>query len=46
VSGAYVVCTHSGVTLAAVLARLVASEIRSGEADPLLEAYRPGRFTG
>lgn len=44
--GAYVVCTHSGVTLAAVLARLVAAEVRSGEADPLLDAYRPGRFTG
>lgn len=43
-SGAYVVCTHSGVTLAAVLARLVAAEIRTGEEDPLLAPYRPGRF--
>jgi glycine/D-amino acid oxidase-like deaminating enzyme len=42
--GAYVVCTHSGVTLAAILARLVAAEIRSGEPDPLLEPYRPDRF--
>lgn len=42
--GAYVVCTHSGVTLAAVLARLVTAEIRTGEADPLLDPYRPGRF--
>jgi glycine/D-amino acid oxidase-like deaminating enzyme len=42
--GAYVVCTHSGVTLAAVLARLVAAEIRTGEPDPLLAPYRPGRF--
>lgn len=46
VPGAYVVCTHSGVTLAAVLARLVAAEVRSGEPDPLLDAYRPSRFTG
>ena len=42
--GAYVVCTHSGVTLAAILARLVTAEIRTGEADPLLAPYRPGRF--
>jgi glycine/D-amino acid oxidase-like deaminating enzyme len=42
--GAYVVCTHSGVTLAAVLARLVTAEIRTGEADPLLAPYRPARF--
>lgn len=42
--GAYVVCTHSGVTLAAILARLVAAEIRTGEADPLLAPYRPSRF--
>jgi glycine/D-amino acid oxidase-like deaminating enzyme len=42
--GAYVVCTHSGVTLAAVLARLVAAEIRTGEPDPLLAPYRPERF--
>lgn len=42
--GAYVVCTHSGVTLAAILARLVTGEIRSGEADPLLAPYRPRRF--
>jgi glycine/D-amino acid oxidase-like deaminating enzyme len=43
---AYVVCTHSGVTLAAILARLAAAELRGGEADPMLAAYRPGRFTG
>jgi glycine/D-amino acid oxidase-like deaminating enzyme len=42
--GAYVVCTHSGVTLAAILARLVGAEIRGGEADPLLAPYRPERF--
>lgn len=46
VPGAYMVCTHSGVTLAAVLARLVAEETRSGEPDPLLADYRPSRFTG
>jgi glycine/D-amino acid oxidase-like deaminating enzyme len=44
--GAYVVCTHSGVTLALILARLVTAEIRTGEADPLLDPYRPGRFQG
>ena len=42
--GAHVVCTHSGVTLAAILARLVAAEIRAGQADPLLAPYRPERF--
>lgn len=42
--GAYVVCTHSGVTLAAILARLVTAEIRGGEPDPLLAPYRPARF--
>jgi glycine/D-amino acid oxidase-like deaminating enzyme len=38
---AYVVCTHSGVTLAAILARLVSREIRTGTPDPLLAPYRP-----
>ncbi|HEY1705829.1 MAG TPA: FAD-dependent oxidoreductase [Trebonia sp.] len=42
--GAYVVCTHSGVTLAAILARLVSREIRTGTPDPLLAPYRPGRI--
>ena len=42
--GAYVVCTHSGVTLAAILARLVTAELRTGQEDPLLAAYRPERF--
>jgi glycine/D-amino acid oxidase-like deaminating enzyme len=41
----YHVITHSGVTLAPVLGRLVAREIVTGEADPVLEPYRPARFT-
>jgi glycine/D-amino acid oxidase-like deaminating enzyme len=42
--GTYVVCTHSGVTLAAILARLVSREIRTGTPDPLLAPYRPDRI--
>ncbi|MGH3169540.1 MAG: NAD(P)/FAD-dependent oxidoreductase [Trebonia sp.] len=43
--GAYVACTHSGVTLAAILARLVAREILTATADHSLTPYRPARFT-
>lgn len=43
VAGLYHVVTHSGVTLCAVLARLVTEEL-SGGAVPELEAYRPRRF--
>ncbi|MEM7744025.1 MAG: FAD-dependent oxidoreductase [Pseudomonadota bacterium] len=40
--GLYVVCTHSGMTLAPVIAEMVSSEI-GGTTDPRLEPYRPDR---
>lgn len=44
VEGAYVVVTHSGITLAPILGRYVAREIMGGAAAPLLRPYRPDRF--
>ncbi len=43
-SGLYVVVTHSGVTLAAHLAQLIAGELVSGSAAAELAPYRPDRF--
>jgi glycine/D-amino acid oxidase-like deaminating enzyme len=43
--GVYVAVTHSGVTLGAHLAGLMAAELISGAAEPELAPYRPGRFT-
>lgn len=40
----YVLATHSGVTLAAVLGELAASEILDGIPRPELAPYRPSRF--
>ncbi|MGI5350258.1 NAD(P)/FAD-dependent oxidoreductase [Streptomyces sp. CA-250714] len=40
----YVVVTHSGVTLAAGLAELIAAELHTGRAEPTLEPYRPARL--
>ncbi|MBQ1158992.1 FAD-binding oxidoreductase [Streptomyces sp. A73] len=40
----YAMVTHSGVTLAAGLAELVATELRTGQAAPVLEPYRPKRL--
>ncbi|MEV4333654.1 FAD-binding oxidoreductase [Streptomyces sp. NPDC049597] len=40
----YAVATHSGITLAPLLADLVAAEVH-GEESPLLAPFRPGRFT-
>ncbi|MBI0381332.1 FAD-binding oxidoreductase, partial [Streptomyces albiflaviniger] len=40
----YVVATHSGITLAPLLGRLVADELH-GHESPLLKDFRPGRFT-
>lgn len=42
--GYYVVVTHSGVTLAALLGRLVAEDVLSGRIDPLIEPFRAARF--
>jgi glycine/D-amino acid oxidase-like deaminating enzyme len=43
--GVYVAVTHSGVTLAAYLARLITAELITGAAPAALAPYRPGRFT-
>jgi hypothetical protein len=40
----YVAVTHSGVTLAAHLAGLIAAELVSGTAAAELAPYRPARF--
>lgn len=44
VSNGYVVATHSGVTLAPLLAALVAQELCEDKEAPRLAPYRPGRF--
>jgi D-hydroxyproline dehydrogenase subunit beta len=43
-NGLYVAVTHSGVTLAAHLSRLIAAELATGILDPALAPYRPARF--
>jgi glycine/D-amino acid oxidase-like deaminating enzyme len=40
----YLAVSHSGVTVAPVLGRLVAREVADGTADGLLAPFRPGRF--
>ena len=42
----YVVATHSGVTLAPLLGRLVRSELVDGNTEEILAPFRPERFTG
>jgi len=43
-AGVYVAVTHSGVTLAPLLGRLVAGEVLDGSREPTLADYRPDRF--
>lgn len=43
-SRVYCLVSHSGVTLAPVLGRLVAAEITTGQEEDLLRAFRPTRF--
>jgi len=45
VENLYTLVTHSGVTLGALLGRLVATELTGGSA-PELDHYRPTRFAG
>jgi D-hydroxyproline dehydrogenase subunit beta len=40
----YIAVTHSGVTLAAHLSRLIAGELVTGTPSAELASYRPGRF--
>ena len=42
--GLYVAVTHSGVTLAAHLSRLIATDLTTGTPPPDLAPYRPARF--
>jgi glycine/D-amino acid oxidase-like deaminating enzyme len=44
VPGYYLALTHSGVTLAPILAESIVAEMTTGEADPLLQAFRPDRL--
>jgi glycine/D-amino acid oxidase-like deaminating enzyme len=40
------IVTHSAITMGPLLGKLVASEITTGEIDPLLSAFHPERFGG
>ena len=44
IGGLYVVVTHSGITLAPLLSRLVAEEIVAGVEASVLSPFRPSRF--
>jgi glycine/D-amino acid oxidase-like deaminating enzyme len=44
IEGAHLAVTHSGVTLAPLLGRLIAREILESAPDPSLADYRPQRF--
>jgi glycine/D-amino acid oxidase-like deaminating enzyme len=44
VAGVYAAVTHSGVTLGAHLAELIAAEVLGGPAEPELAPFRPDRF--
>jgi glycine/D-amino acid oxidase-like deaminating enzyme len=43
--GIYVAVTHSGVTLAAHLSRLIAADLTTGTPPAALTPYTPARFT-
>jgi len=43
-SGLYIVTTHSGITLAPLIGRLVSEEILADERSPLLQSFHPDRF--
>jgi glycine/D-amino acid oxidase-like deaminating enzyme len=45
-SRVYCLVSHSGVTLAPILGRLVATEITTDQEQDLLRSFRPTRFTG
>ncbi|WP_182552065.1 NAD(P)/FAD-dependent oxidoreductase [Phyllobacterium myrsinacearum] len=40
----YIAFSHSGATLGLIAGELLAGEIASGQLNPLLETFRPGRF--
>ena len=41
----FIAVTHSGVTLAPVLGSLLADEVAADRMSPLLESFRPDRFS-
>jgi D-hydroxyproline dehydrogenase subunit beta len=43
-AGVYAAVLHSGMTLAPLIGKLVADEVLTGDAAPMLAPYRPGRF--
>lgn len=45
VEGYYVAFSHSGATLGLIAGELLSSEVMDGIRSPLLEPFRPGRFT-
>ncbi|MGO4594723.1 NAD(P)/FAD-dependent oxidoreductase [Leifsonia sp. 2TAF2] len=45
VSGYFVAFTHSGATLGLIAGELLAREILTGEKSPLLDTFRPARFS-
>ena len=45
VGGLHVAFTHSGATLGLIAGELLAGEIVTGSPSPLLDAFRPDRFT-
>jgi glycine/D-amino acid oxidase-like deaminating enzyme len=45
IAGCHVAFTHSGATLGLIAGELIADEIVTGDAHPLLDPFRPGRFT-
>ncbi|MPR09460.1 NAD(P)/FAD-dependent oxidoreductase [Microvirga tunisiensis] len=45
ISGYHIAFSHSGATLGLIAGELLADEIVTGEAHPMLEPFRPGRFS-
>jgi glycine/D-amino acid oxidase-like deaminating enzyme len=45
IEGYYVAFSHSGATLGLIVGELLAREILTGSRSPLLEAFRPSRFS-
>ncbi len=45
VRGCYVAFSHSGATLGLIAGELLAEEIATGKPNPVLEQFRPGRFS-
>jgi glycine/D-amino acid oxidase-like deaminating enzyme len=44
VANAWVIVTHSGITMGPLLGRLIAEEMTGGPIDPRLASFRPERF--